>query len=417
MRNYEKANLRDCILSTFEKSGYKVKLATITRTDEVRAAKTGFKDAKGKVKEQNISDIVNASNEYIGKPTVRLAMDANYADQCAILKAQWCDRLPGLLDPESMSDYLLHLVVYDAPRIVQGMEKLVLAENPHLLKVIGKSRLDKTLERNSAIPWSKSNQYLECKLLAAIGIGNLVDAFLSQRKLTKDDAIVQDIHSKLKGTISIDGVKGRGSHFLKRSIPEDPIKLASLMLSKVGIPHNVKNDVISIGKSIENKIKPYIKPIKQSVKQRLEAIVQRILDRDVPVTPVTVFAVTPNSPQTHTGQGLQSVTENNFFYKSPMDKKTDNVLPLKEQQKTEVLTDPPTNANIFKECSEPLTIEWDEIIRANDDQVISLGWDGVTASQKLLDRYGVKSRLKLTDAQLWDWINYCQELVGEAAIA
>ncbi|MBE9242531.1 plasmid replication protein, CyRepA1 family [Synechocystis salina] len=53
-------------------------------------------------------------------------------------------------------------------------------------------------------------------------------------------------------------------------------------------------------------------------------------------------------------------------------------------------------------------VNWDEIIANNNKQISKLGWDESQASQILQERYGQRSRLKLTDAQLFDWIDYCQ---------
>jgi hypothetical protein len=54
---------------------------------------------------------------------------------------------------------------------------------------------------------------------------------------------------------------------------------------------------------------------------------------------------------------------------------------------------------------------WDEIISTNNDQIAQLGWDVDTAGQILKERYGHPSRLKLSDAQLFDWLDYCQSLL------
>lgn len=393
--NYERRNLRECALACFEKSGYQITKATMVRTDEIKAAKGSFKIAKETVKVQNITDIATASSKYVGKPLIRLSMDSNYADQCAIKKAQWCDRLPGLLNPDDMDSELLRLAIYDAPRLISGMEKLVLVNNPELLRVIGKARLDKILERNAAIPWAKNNQYLECRLLSAIGIGALVETFISEGGLSRDDEIVVNLHSKMKGVISIDGVKGRGSHFLKRSIPQDPIKLASLMLSKVGIPHNVKNGAITWNAKLMGRILPYREAIEASIKERFQAMVDRISAKSVPVTPVTVFAVTPNSTQSHTERDLNQHKKLDILYKSPSPEKTANVLSFDYEQ--------------IKTTRE---ITWDEFISINNTQIAQLGWDGGQASQVLRERYGQKSRLKLSDAQIFDWINHCDELLS-----
>lgn len=360
MRNYEKTNLRECIFHYLERSGYQITRARITRTDSIRAAKTGFKDAKNTVKTQNVTDIATASTKYVGMPTVRLSMDANYADQCAITKAQWIDRLPGLFDPDNMDKDLLGIIVNDAPRLIQGMEKLTLASNPEWLTAIGKSRLNKSLERNAAIPWMKSTQYLECKLLAAIDIQTLVNTLLSQTQLSANDEIVTAIHEKIKGTISIDGQKARGSHYLRRSIPKDPVKLASLLLSKVGIPHNVKDGRLRLNSKLMAKIRPYKDAIELSIKTRFVAMVERILSKPVPEKTVTVRAVTPQTPQAHTEQASQPFSENIFCYKDPMQKKPPFVLPNSKQEIT-------TGSIIFDEVCQTERV----VIAINGQTVVS----------------------------------------------
>lgn len=341
MKNYERSNLRECLLETLTNCGYQITHQTIARIDQVKAAKTGFQAAKESVKDQNISDIANAHNRYIGQPTARLSMDSNYEDQCALKKAQWIDRLPGIFDQNDMDQDMLRLIIYDQPKLISGLEKLILANDPSgMAAIFGKQRFNKIIEQNKAIPWLNRSSYLESRLLSAINIQSLIDALSTGEKLSKDHSIIQGIYSKLKGTISIDGQKARGSHYLKRSIPNCPAKLASILLHKVGFPHSLKDGIIKPDMKAIAAIAPYKDALQSAILNRFETMKNRILDKTVPVTTVTAGAVTPNSPQPHTGQEIQPSSGTMNLYKSDDPKKPSNVLNFKPMPNNQIKESP-----------------------------------------------------------------------------
>lgn len=64
----------------------------------------------------------------------------------------------------------------------------------------------------------------------------------------------------------------------------------------------------------------------------------------------------------------------------------------------------------------PATIPWDDLVSRNDAQIERLGFSPEDAKRLLKERYGVKSRLQLTDDQVLDWVYYCDELLSKKLV-
>ncbi len=67
-------------------------------------------------------------------------------------------------------------------------------------------------------------------------------------------------------------------------------------------------------------------------------------------------------------------------------------------------------ANWKEKAGEPTQIEWQQVMDDIDREMERLGWDKQTGKKHLIDTYGVKSRLYLTDAQLIEFCNYLKNI-------
>ena len=96
IRNHEFANYRECLKRQLIDSGYPVESVTLERLDNAKAITCEEKEAKTEVKEQNVRDIYDASDKYIGQNRANLSFDADWKTRCAVMKAQLVNRLPGI---------------------------------------------------------------------------------------------------------------------------------------------------------------------------------------------------------------------------------------------------------------------------------------------------------------------------------
>ncbi len=60
--------------------------------------------------------------------------------------------------------------------------------------------------------------------------------------------------------------------------------------------------------------------------------------------------------------------------------------------------------------SQPTQLNWQQVINDIDAEMKRLGWTQEIGRKHLIDTYGVKSRLYLTDAQLIEFCNYLKNI-------
>lgn len=72
--------------------------------------------------------------------------------------------------------------------------------------------------------------------------------------------------------------------------------------------------------------------------------------------------------------------------------------------------------NVGTSVGTPPSIEWDDLVSRNDAQIERLGLSPEDAKRLLKERYGVKSRLQLTDDRVLDWVYYCDELLSKKLV-
>ena len=66
-------------------------------------------------------------------------------------------------------------------------------------------------------------------------------------------------------------------------------------------------------------------------------------------------------------------------------------------------------------------VDWDDVISEIDAEMKRLGWTVEQGQQHLIQMYGVKSRVQLSDSQIWDFLDYLKSQsrfkVGETDIS
>lgn len=273
IRNFERANFRECFTRMLTMKGYVFDEVTCNKNDPTNfAAKEEIKAATNEVKDQNAHDIFTASDQFIGRTHTVLRFDADWATRCALEKARWIDRLPGIEKTEVWEQSLIRLIKYDKPDLVPSLERYYLASNLDKAKLLGVSRYKKLNELaiadSTICPWQLTNKYSSLKASVDIGILNLLEH--PEERFTID-------HPMIKATLSKAQTKPI-QHALKQKIGKNPMKF-------------IGNQVRSFGgiwqrftEKINGKTSHYYKaiaPIQNPITQEIFLAIERKIDREI----------------------------------------------------------------------------------------------------------------------------------------
>ena len=105
--NYEKANLRECLIEALQEAGHEIKFVELRHDDD--GAKL-LKEAKESVLRDEAKDIFKALDIKPEEVQALLAkFDATWEERCEIIKAGYRDRLPGIENSAVWSEELIYL--------------------------------------------------------------------------------------------------------------------------------------------------------------------------------------------------------------------------------------------------------------------------------------------------------------------
>jgi hypothetical protein len=107
IENYEKANLRDCLIEVLTEAGHEIKFVELQHDDDGAEL---LKEAKETVLRKESSEIFNAPDIDRDKiQELQASFDATWEDRCQILKASYLDRLPGIENSKFWNEELIYL--------------------------------------------------------------------------------------------------------------------------------------------------------------------------------------------------------------------------------------------------------------------------------------------------------------------
>ena len=121
--NYEKSNLRSCILESLEVHGYDVNLVEGLSNQSIKDL---VEDAREEVKRQNCHDIFVAEDIPTTQIDSPLAFDAGWLERCKLIKAQNKKRLPGIENTPRWSEDLFYKFLYEDRKFIDKQELLAL---------------------------------------------------------------------------------------------------------------------------------------------------------------------------------------------------------------------------------------------------------------------------------------------------
>jgi len=126
--NYERANLRECLLESLLEAGYQVK-ETVLEAD--KGSKTWLNTAKEKVKLNNCNDIYHAENiTWSEAQEIAANWNATWEERCSVLKASLLERLPGIDRDPLWSPQFIYELIYGNRQLIRGCELFYLLSNP-----------------------------------------------------------------------------------------------------------------------------------------------------------------------------------------------------------------------------------------------------------------------------------------------
>ncbi len=105
--NYEKANLRECLIEALGEAGHEIKLVKLQHNDE---GSTLLKDASEEILNSEATDIFKAPDtEPDEVQELSAKFDVTWEDRCQIIKAGYKSRLPGIQDTKIWSKELIYI--------------------------------------------------------------------------------------------------------------------------------------------------------------------------------------------------------------------------------------------------------------------------------------------------------------------
>ncbi|WP_293127403.1 plasmid replication protein, CyRepA1 family [Okeania sp. SIO1I7] len=105
--NYEKANLRECLIEALEEAGHEIKFVELQHDDDGAEL---LKEANESVVRDEAKDIFKALDIKPEEVQALLAkFDATWEERCEIIKAGYRDRLPGIENSTIWSEELIYL--------------------------------------------------------------------------------------------------------------------------------------------------------------------------------------------------------------------------------------------------------------------------------------------------------------------
>ncbi len=228
IRNFERANFRECLKKSLTMSGYVFDEVCFAHNDpQDFAAKQEFKAATDEVKDQNAQDIFNASDEFVGKSD-KSTLDADWPTRCAVEKARLLDRLPGIELTDFWNPALIRRIKYDEPQLLANLERYYLSQNLDTAKALSIAKYERL--NNTAIAggticsWRHRTDYSMVKALNDIGLFSLINP---GEAYTADSPAIKSIIRKCR-TKPI-------QHALKRSPGKDSMKFIGRLLRLVGL--------------------------------------------------------------------------------------------------------------------------------------------------------------------------------------
>lgn len=417
-RNFERGHFRECLRERAAATGYPI--TDIEPEMISQDIKETYSEERETVLRNESAEIFKA----VVKPVNSLNPD-KLDDQRSLKKIKLLDQLPGIDNDPIWSDDFVFTVLFKDRRVLTQARRAWMLDHPEVYQRLEresfKRKHDRYFDGGHSLIWLDRNEWGKLWALSECGIGAIINHPDPNKRWRETDPEIQYVIQQCK----------RKAIYLDlgfRQGKREPMQYVGRLLGLTGGKWKGKR----VRLDDDSLIREYRLDRKHQERPEWIAI-QRSLDRkwwkytDTELAPIDwspppsycentaenapEFYDDDQPPQTHTGQGFEvvppppscGIVSKGLGGTENVPEKTE----IKDSIKIEYITHQ-TSAGDNVVILNPETLdklEWDDFISHTDRAIERLGWSVEQSKRFLIDRYGKKSRLQLTDEQVFDlWL-------------
>ncbi len=193
--NYERSNLRSCLLETLQRGNNDVLQFSL---EEDREAKDTLRDATNAVKDRNSRDIFNAKDIDQRQASLMEGMfAANWETRCAVIKARILAVLPGIEENSVWNADFIRRVTYDDRQLINRCELFWLLEHPEVAKRIQQQEWVWLSKKEKTFLLGIKSRYSAVWALRSTGFLELLDV---NRQWREDSPELVEFHRRFKAS-------------------------------------------------------------------------------------------------------------------------------------------------------------------------------------------------------------------------
>jgi hypothetical protein len=171
--NYEKSNLRECVLESLKASGYPIRLCTLNASDAIRER---VKEATEVTKRQNSHDIFTAEKiapEFADELSKKF--DAKWEDRVKVIQALYRSRLPGIDESQSWTEEFIYKIRYDSPDFISQQELFWLFSHPEEANRMNQERYYRIAQKERTFIGNVKSRMARVRALRDINFEQFLD--------------------------------------------------------------------------------------------------------------------------------------------------------------------------------------------------------------------------------------------------
>lgn len=171
--NYEKSNLRECVLESLKASGYPIRMCTLNPSEESRER---VKAATEATKRQNCQDIFTAEKiapEFADELSKKF--DARWEDRVKVIQASYRGRLPGIDETPSWTEDFIYKIRYDNPDFLTQQELFWMYSHPEEANRMNQERYHRIAQKERTFIGNIRSRMARVRALRAINFERFLD--------------------------------------------------------------------------------------------------------------------------------------------------------------------------------------------------------------------------------------------------
>ncbi len=180
--NYEKANLRECVLEALKEAGYTVYCYTLL---DSKAVGDRVKKETETTRRKNSRDIFTAEKIHVDEiEEFSKKFDAKWEDRVKVIQATYRSRLPGIDETESWDEEFIYKIKYANPDFINQQELYWLFSHPEVALRMNQERYFRFAKKERTFIGNIRSRMAKIKALRDIGI----EKFLERGKTWVEDS-------------------------------------------------------------------------------------------------------------------------------------------------------------------------------------------------------------------------------------